>query len=316
MSGFVVRRLLQLIPVLFGVTLLAFLLVNLLPGNMAMAMLGPDASAQAVAQLQAQLGLNQPILLRYVHWLGAALLGNLGWSVVLAQPVLPTILARFPVTVEVIVLGQLFGVVVAMPCAIAVALAPNGWFDRGLGLLAYAAIATPRFLLGLLLILGFAVYWQVFPSTGFQPIGAGILGNLRSVALPALTMGALEFAVYFRVLRGEMLRNLGEDYVLAARAKGLSPLGAVLRHVLRNSAAALVTVIGIGFGPLVSGAVIVESLFSLPGAGDLLVTSIYQRDAVMVQGVVVVVAVAVVLVNLAVDIVHVMLDPRVRINAG
>jgi peptide/nickel transport system permease protein len=315
MTGFVLRRILQLVPVLFGVTLLAFLLVNLLPGNMAIAMLGPDASPQAIAQLQAQLGLNQPILVRYLDWLGNALSGNLGWSVVLAQPVLPTILARFPVTVEIIVLGQLFGVVLAIPCAVAVALAPNGWFDRSLGLLAYAAIATPRFLLGLVLILGFAVYWQVLPSTGFQPISAGLLGNLRSVALPSLTMAALEFAVYFRVLRGEMLRNLGEDYVLAARAKGISPLSAVLRHVLRNSAAALVTVIGIGFGPLVSGAVIVESLFSLPGAGDLLVTSIYQRDAVMVQGVVVLVAVTVVFVNLAVDVIHVMLDPRIRFDA-
>lgn len=316
MIAFVLRRVLQLVPVLFGVTLLAFLLVNLLPGNMALAMLGPDASAAAIAHLQAQLGLNQPILLRYAHWLGRALTGNFGWSVVQSQPVLPTILQRFPVTVEIILLGQLIGVILAVPCAVAVALRPQGWFDRLLGMVAYGAIATPRFLLGLLLILGFAVYWQVFPSTGFVALFTDPAGNLRSVALPAMTIGALEFAVYFRVLRGEMLRNLAEDFVLAARAKGISPLRAVLRHVLRNSAVALVTVIGIGFGPLVSGAVIVESLFSLPGAGELLVNSIYQRDAVMVQGVVVVVAVTVVLVNLAVDVVHMLLDPRIHFDAG
>lgn len=316
MTGFILRRIAQLVPVLLGVTLLAFLLVNLLPGNMAVAMLGPDASAAAVAHLQAQLGLNQPIMLRYVQWLGAALTGNLGWSAVQAQPVLPVILQRFPVTVEIIFLGQLLGAMLAVPCAVTVALRPNGWFDRVLGMVAYGAIATPRFLLGLLLILGLAVAWRVFPSTGFVPLLADPVGNLRTVALPAMTIGALEFAVYFRVLRAEMLRNLAEDFVLAARAKGLSPLGAALRHVLRNSAVALVTVIGIGFGPLVSGAVIVESLFSLPGAGNLLVTSIYQRDAVMVQGVVVVVAVAVVLVNLTADIVHVLLDPRVRLDAG
>lgn len=316
MTGFILRRVLQLVPVLLGVTVLAFLLVNLLPGNLAMAMLGPDASADTIAHLQAELGLNQPIWLRYLHWLGRALTGDLGWSVVQAGAVLPIILQRFPVTVEIIVLGQLIGVILAVPGAVAVALHPDGWADRLLGMFAYGAIATPRFLLGLLLILGFAVYWQVFPSTGFQPITAGLGGNLRSVALPALTIGALEFAVYFRVLRGEMLRNLAEDYVLAARAKGISRLRAVLRHVLRNSLVALVTVIGIGFGPLVSGAVIVESLFSLPGAGDLLVTSIYQRDAVMVQGVVVVVAVTVVLVNLAVDVVHALLDPRIRFDAA
>jgi len=316
MIAFVLRRIVQLVPVLLGVTLLAFLLVNLLPGNMALAILGPDASKEAIAHLQEQLGLNQPILLRYLHWLGHALTGDFGWSAVQSQPVLPTILQRFPVTVEIILLGQLIGVVLAMPCAVAVALRPQGWLDRLLGLLAYGAIATPRFLLGLLLILGFSVYWQLFPSTGFVSLFADATGNLHSVALPAITIGVLEFAVYFRVLRGEMLRNLAEDFVLAARAKGISPLRAVLRHVLRNSAVALVTVIGIGFGPLVSGAVIVESLFSLPGAGDLLVNSIYQRDAVMVQGVVVIVAVTVVLVNLVVDIAHMLLDPRIHLHDG
>lgn len=316
MIAFVLRRILQLVPVLLGVTVLAFLLVNLLPGNMALAILGPDASAQAIAHLTQQLGLNQPIWLRYLHWLADALTGNLGWSVVQAEAVAPAILQRFPVTVEIILLGQFLGVLLAVPSAVAVAMRPNGWLDRLLGMLAYSAIATPRFLLGLLLILAFAVYWQAFPSTGFQSISAGVIGNLRSVALPALTIAALEYAVYFRVLRSEMLRNLTEDYVLAARAKGLSPLQAVLRHVLRNSAVALVTIIGLGFGPLVSGAVIVESLFSLPGVGDLLVTSIYQRDAVMVQGVVVVVATTVVLINLAVDIVHRFLDPRVRLDVS
>jgi peptide/nickel transport system permease protein len=316
MTAFILRRIVQLVPVLIGVTILAFLLVNLLPGNMALAMLGPDASAEAVAHLSEQLGLNQPIWLRYLHWLGNALTGNLGWSVVQAQAVAPAMLQRFPVTVEIILLGQLIGVVIAVPSAVAVAMQPNGWLDRALGLLAYSAIATPRFLFGLLLILAFAVYWRIFPSTGFQPIDEGLAGNLRSVALPAFTIGALEYAVYFRVLRGEMLRNLTEDYVLAARAKGLSRLEAVLRHVLRNSIVALVTIIGLGFGPLVSGAVIVESLFSLPGVGDLLVTSIYQRDAVMVQGVVVVVATTVVLVNLGVDVVHLLLDPRIRIDVG
>ena len=312
MTGFILRRILQLIPVLLGVTLLAFLLVNLLPGDMAVAMLGPDASREAIIHLREQLGLNQPLWLRYLAWLGHALHGNLGWSVVQAQPVLPTILQRFPVTVEIILLGQLLGVIFAVPASVLVALRPNGWADRLFGSFAYAAIATPRFLLGLLLILGFAVYWQLFPSTGFAPLSAGLGANLRSVGLPAITIGALEFAVYFRVLRGEMLRNLTQDFVIAAHAKGVSPLWVVLRHVLRNSLVALVTIIGLGFGPLVSGAVIVESLFSLPGVGDLLVTSIYQRDAIMVQGAVVVVATTVVLVNLTVDVVHVLLDPRIR----
>lgn len=316
MIAFVLRRIAQLVPVLLGVTILAFLLVNLLPGNMALAILGPNASTQAIAHLTQQLGLNQPLWLRYFEWLRNALTGNLGWSVVQEEPVAPAILQRFPVTVEIILLGQLFGVVLSIPSAVAVAMRPNGWLDRLLGLLAYGAIATPRFLLGLLLILGLAVSWPVFPATGFQPISAGVIGNLRSVALPALTIGALEYAVYFRVLRSEMLRNLTEDYVLAARAKGLSRLQAVLRHVLRNSTVALVTIIGLNFGPLVSGAVIVESLFSLPGLGDLLVTSIYQRDAVMVQGVVVVVATTVVLINLAVDIIHRLLDPRVRFDVS
>ena len=316
MITFILRRIVQLVPVLLGVTVLAFLLVNLLPGNMAVAILGPDASAAAIAHLTQQLGLDQPLWLRYLHWLGAALTGNLGWSAVQAQPVAPAILQRFPVTVEIILLGQLIGVVLAVPSAVAVALRPNGWADRILGLVSYSAIATPRFLLGLLLILALAVYWRAFPSTGFQPLSAGLIGNLRSVALPALTVSALEYAVYFRILRSEMLRNLAADHVLAARAKGLSRLQAVLRHVLRNSLLVLVTIIGLGFGPLVSGAVIVESLFSLPGLGDLLVTSIYQRDAVMVQGVVVIVATTVVLVNLAVDIVHLVLDPRLRIDVG
>jgi len=316
MIAFILRRIMQLVPVLLGVTLLTFLLFNLLPGNMALAILGPDASAEAIAHLQEKLGLNQPIMLRYLQWLGHVLTGDFGWSEVQAQPVLPTILQRFPVTLEIILLGQLIGVVLAVPAAVLVALRPQRWLDRLVGMLAYGAIATPRFLLGLLLILAFSVYLRLLPSTGFVPLLANVGENLRSVTLPAVTIGVLEFAVYFRVLRAEMLRNLAEDFVLAARAKGISPLRAVLRHVLRNSAVALVTVIGVGFGPLVSGAVIVESLFSLPGAGDLLVNSIYQRDAVMVQGVVVVVAATVVLVNLLVDIAHMWLDPRIQLLDG
>lgn len=143
MIGFILRRVVQLAPVLLGVTILAFLLVNLLPGNMALAMLGPDASADAVAHLTEQLGLNQPIWLRYLHWLGSALTGNLGWSIVQAEPVAPTILQRFPVTVEIILLGQAIGVILAVPGAVAAAMRPNGWIDRALGLLAYSAIATP-----------------------------------------------------------------------------------------------------------------------------------------------------------------------------
>ncbi len=173
MISFVLRRIVQLIPVLLGVTLLAFLLVNLLPGNMALAILGPDASKEAIAHLQEHLGLNQPILLRYLHWLGRALTGDLGWSEVQSQPVLPTILSRFPVTVEIILLGQLIGVVLAIPCSVVVALRPQRWFDRLLGMLAYGAIATPRFLLGLLLTL-LLLLVLVLVQTAIQP-GAAVV---------------------------------------------------------------------------------------------------------------------------------------------
>ncbi|HYW92044.1 MAG TPA: ABC transporter permease [Gammaproteobacteria bacterium] len=310
------RRVVQLIPVLLGVTVLSYLLLNLLPGNVAVTILGPNASAQAIAKLTREMGLNQPVYLRYLHWLWHALHGNLGYSYVTNQSVTAAIVQSLPVTLEIIFSAQVVGIICALPFALVAARNPNGLVDSSLSALAYSTVAVPRFLLGMILILLLAAYWHLFPATGFTPLTQGVVANLRSVALPVMSMAALEFALYFRVLRSDIVEQLaGEEYVVTAAAKGAGRGRVLVRHVLRNALLSVVTVMGLNFGPLISGAVVIEVLFALPGIGHLLINSILGRDVVMVQGIVVFVASAVVFINLLVDIIYTLLDPRIRYNA-
>jgi peptide/nickel transport system permease protein len=307
------RRVVLLIPILFGVTLLSFLLLNLLPGDTATAILGTNATHQELAQLQQQLGLNQSLVVRYAHWLGGALTGNLSHSLITQQSVASLLAQDAPVTLELLILGFLIALVLAIPVAMLGVHKPGGIADRITALVAMVGLSVPNFIVGLVLILVFAVRFRIFPATGFTPLSDGLVANLRTMILPALSLSFALFATYVRMLRADMHDQLAtEDYVVTARAKGLSEWVILGRHVLRNSLFGLLTVVAVNFGTFMGATVIIESIFALPGIGQLLVMSIENRDVTVVQGVVVVMAVVVVAANLVADLLYAVLDPRVR----
>lgn len=313
---FVVRRAGQLVPVLFGVTLLAFLMVHVLPGDVTTTMLGESATPEARAALREQMGFDNPLWKQYLEWLGGAVRGDLGQSFATRMPVTETIMQRFTVTAEIVVLTLALAVAMALPAGLLSARFRGRWPDRASSLVAYAGVATPHFLLALVLILVVCLKLGWLPATGWSPISEGLGANLRTAILPAAAMCMTEYAVYMRILRSDLVDGLtGADYVTTGRAKGLSINAILLKHVLRNSALPFVTIIGIRFGVLMSGAVIIEQIFAVPGVGSLLIEAIHARDIPLVQGVVVFSATVFVFVNFVVDLLYALLDPRVRLDS-
>ena len=306
------RRLLYLLPVLFGVALLTFLIASLLPGDLATVLLGDQATPETLAAVRHDLGLDQPVLLRFAHWLGQVLQGDLGRSFRTGQTVVAAIGERLPVSIELMLLAQLGALVVAIPLAIVCAVREGGRFDRFVTGVAFASLSVPSLLSAIVLIWLLAVRLAWLPATGYVPLDEDLAGNLRSLVLPALTLAAGEWPALMRVLRSDMISTLKEDYIAMARAKGLRPARVLLVHALKPSSLTLVTVTGINIARLLGGAVIVEYIFALPGIGRLLIGSIFNRDLVLLQGVVLFVGIAFVVVNLGVDMLYAVLDPRIR----
>jgi peptide/nickel transport system permease protein len=302
----------QLVVVLFVVSGVAFLLLNHLPGNPVITLLGPAATPQAVHLLTIQLGLDKPAWMRYFIWVGNALQGNLGSSYVNHQPVLTSIEYRLPVTLELLVLSQIIALALAIPLGIISALRPSQFVDRLSSGAAFGLLAVPGFILAELLVYLFAVRYNLFPATGYVQLTDDPLGNIRSLTLPALTLGLGSMAVYMRVLRTDMIATLQQDYITMARAKGLPTWWILLRHALRPSTFTLVTVGGLNVGTLIGGAFIIEYIFQVPGIGLLTINSIYARDYLVVTSTTVLVAGGFVIVNLLVDLLYTFLDPRVR----
>jgi peptide/nickel transport system permease protein len=309
----VLRRLLQFIPVLLGVTFITFAVLNLLPGSTALAILGQNATKQSVAQLEQQLGLNRPFFVRYGDWLGGLVRGNFGHSLITSQSIGTIMSQRAPVTIELIVLSILIAVLLAIPVAMLAAGKKGGLADRLSALLAMVGLSVPNFVVGFILILVVAVHLRILPASGFKPLGSGLFANLRTMILPSLSLSFLLFATYTRMLRADIAEQLAtEDYVTAARSRGISQWLVLVRHVLRNSMLGLITVVGLNLGTLFGATVVIETVFALPGIGGLLYTSIGSKDIPTVEAVVVVLAVAVVLANLLTDLLYSVLDPRVR----
>ncbi|WP_395708956.1 ABC transporter permease [Reyranella sp.] len=306
------RQLLRLVVVLLCVTLLTFLIVNILPGDVAIAILGSLATPQDIAGLRADLGLDRPILVRYFDWLGSALTGDLGRSYRSSEPVAQAIADRLPVSLQLMVMAQLIALGIAVPVALLSVRRPGGLFDRISASAAFGFLAMPNFMLSVVLIYLFSVTLDLFPATGFTPLSEDLWGNLESMILPALTLGLVEWTVLMRVLRSDLLSTLKEDFILLARAKGLPPWRVLLRHALRPSSFTLITIVGLNVGGLIGGAVIVEQIFALPGVGRLLLGGIFNRDLILVQGTVSFIAVGFVVVNFLVDMLYAVLDPRVR----
>lgn len=306
------RQALRLVVVLFCVTLLTFLIVNILPGDVATAILGGLATPEDLAGLRADLGLDRPMLVRYFDWLGSALSGDLGRSHRSGEPVLQAIADRLPVSLQLMIMAQVIAIGIAVPAALLSVRRPGGLFDRISASAAFGFLATPSFMLGILLIYLFSVTLDLLPATGFSPLSEGVWENLQSMILPALSLGLIEWTVLMRVLRSDLLTTLKEDFILLARAKGLPPWRVLLQHALRPSSFTLITVIGLNIGGLIGGAVIVEQIFALPGVGRLLLGGIFNRDLILVQGTVSFIAVGFVVVNFLVDMLYAVLDPRVR----
>jgi peptide/nickel transport system permease protein len=312
MLGLIGRKLLYLVPVVLAVTALTFLIANLLPGDLAIAMLGDQATPENVAALHQKLGLDLPLWERYLHWLGGVVTGDFGTSHRTGETVLHAIAGRLPVSLELLVMAELGGIVIGVPLAILCAVRPGSALDRGISGIAFGSLSVPPFMLAILLIFVFALRLGVLPATAYVPFVDDPLGNLRAMALPGATLALLEWPTIMRVLRSDMISTLQEDYIAMARAKGLSSRRILLVHALKPSSLTLVTVIGLNIGRLIGGAVVTETIFALPGIGRLLVEAIYVRDFIVLQGGVLLVAIGFVLINFFVDLLYAVLDPRIR----
>ena len=314
MTAYIAKRLLAAIPVLFGLTLIVFLIMALIPGDPATAILGNFATPENVARLNAQLGLDKPLPQRYLIWLGNLFQGDLGRSFALNRPVLDEVLERFQATLilagAALLLCSIFGLLAGIVSAVR----QFGWADRIVTLLVLIGISTPSFFLGLLLILFFAVDLRWFPASGMYAIyGGGDLPDLLyHLVMPAVTLAAVATGVIARLTRTAMLEVLRQDYIRTARAKGLSERRVIYRHAFKAALVSVIPVIGIQAGFVLGGAVYIETVFQWPGIGAMLVNAISTRDILLVQGGVLVVAASYVLFNLAADVIQSTLDPRLR----
>ncbi len=311
---FLFWRLRRLVVVLFCVTLFTFLLVNVLPGDIAYDIAGQDASEADVQQIREDLGLNRPVLLRYFSWLGGVFSGDWGKSFRTGEPVMEAILSRFPVSLQLMLLAQIFALALAVPMGVLSAYKSGRRVDRWIAGIGFACVSVPPFIAAILLILFFSLYLQVLPATGYEPISAGLWANLKGMLLPALSFALAEWTVLMRALRAEMIGVLQEDYIAMARAKGMSDLRILIVHALRPSSFSLITLVGLQVGQLIGGSIIIESIFGLPGVGRLLINAIFARDFIMIQGCVTFIAIAYVIVNFTVDVIYAALDPRIRVR--
>jgi peptide/nickel transport system permease protein len=311
-TGYIVRRVVHLGPVLLFISVIVFFVFRIIPGDAAVVRLGDNADPEAVRALRATLGLDKPLYLQYLDWLGGALRGDLGQSYINKQPVLSLVLEKLPATLELAVLGVLLATMISLPVGILAALRRGSWVDQLARVLALAGFCMPRYWLAVLLILLLAVQVRWFPAAGFAELAEDPVRNLHHATLPVLSVALTLAAVQMRFLRSSLLDVIAQDYIRTAYAKGLRHQAVVLRHALKNTLIPFVTVVGLEFGNLLGGLVVVEQIFSWPGIGWLMIQSITQRDYAVIQGAVLLTATGFVAINLLVDVAYAYLDPRIR----
>jgi peptide/nickel transport system permease protein len=316
MQRYLVERSVQLLLVLFFLSILVFTIVRLIPGDPAAVMLGTEATPQAMAQIRREMGLDQPILVQYLRWLQNVAAGNFGTSWVSKKPALELILGALPVTLQLVGTAFAVALLIAFPAGIVAALRPRSWIDSGSTTFALLGVSLPSFWLGIMLVLLFSLELRWLPPSGYLSFRTDPLGALRASALPALTLGVALAAPLTRFLRSGMLDVLALDYVRTARAKGLPERAVITRHALKNALLSVVTVLGLQLGALLGGSIVIEQVFGWPGLGRLSLSAIQQRDYGVVQGIVLFVATAFVLVNFAVDLLYLYLDPRIRYESA
>ncbi|MEQ8484839.1 MAG: ABC transporter permease [Pseudomonadales bacterium] len=312
MLRFIAQRLLALIPLLLIVSLMVFSLVLLIPGDPAFLLAGEDATPEEVEAIREEMGLNDPVLVRYLAWLGALLQGDLGTSLFSDQPVLDVILERLPVTLSLALAAIVFSLAISIPAGVIAGTRPGSLVDRIVTVGSSVGLAVPNFWLGLMLVLMLAIWNPWFPATGYTALSHSVMGWWMHIALPAFTLGLSAAAILTRQLRGAMIDVMQQDYVRSARAKGLPYRKVVAKHALKNAAIPMVTILGLQTNSLLGGTVIVEQIFGMPGIGQLAVASVFTRDLPMIQGVVIMAVFVAVLVNLLVDLSYGYFNPKVR----
>jgi peptide/nickel transport system permease protein len=312
MSLFLFKRLVTLIATLIGASVIVFLVLEILPGNAAQMLMGPDASPDTVAALAAKLGLDQPAWTRYWRWIGGLLTGQLGDSYAYSSPVLDLILERLALTIPLALLAMTFTTVLALAVGVTAAARHNKLGDVGLMGLTQIGIAIPNFWFAILLILVFSVQLQWFSAGGFEGWDEGILPGLKALLLPAVSLAVVQAAILARITRSAVLEVMREDFVRTARAKGVSQRAVLWRHVLRNALIPVITVMGMQFSELLAGTIVVENVFYLPGLGRLIFQAISNRDLIVVRNCVMLLAAMVVIVNFVVDVLYAVIDPRIK----
>ncbi len=312
MIRYILQRLAGMIVVMFLVVTIVFMIVRVTPGDPAAVMLGPDATPQDVADLRTRLGLDQPIILQYLFYIGQLLKGDLGQSIFLNMPVGAALLDRAEPTFFLTIFSLAIASVIALPVGIYAAYRRGSFVDQAATTIAMLAASIPSFWLGLILMQMFAVRLNIFPVSGYGGPGSGLFERLYHLALPAVALGLVSSALILRFTRASMLDVLGDDYVRTARAKGLPERQVVLRHALKNALIPILTVLGLTAAVLISGAVVTETVFGLPGVGNLVVSAVLRRDYPVIQGALLVIAAIYVLINFAIDMLYLAVDPRVR----
>ena len=312
MKTYIARRLLALIPVALVVATATFVLIHLAPGDPASIIAGPDATQDDVRKISRQLGLEAPIPVQLLRWYGRLLQGDLGQSIFLRKPVTEAILDRVEPTLLLTLSAIVIAVLLGVPAGVLAARHHDSATDQALMAAALVGISVPNFLAGLLLVLCFSVWLGWFPVAGYAPLEYGWTATLRSLVLPAVALGVVQSALVARIARSSMLDVLREQFIVAGRAKGLSERAVIYKHALRNAMIPTVTIIGISFAVLISGAIVIETVFNIPGLGRLIISAVLRRDYPVIQGVVLCIAGVYMLINLAVDLSYLVFDPRVR----
>ncbi|MBI4924217.1 MAG: ABC transporter permease [Devosia nanyangense] len=312
MTLFIVRRLLSAIPVLFVVSLMSFVIMWLVPGDITAVLGGADASPEEIERIREQVGLDRPIYERAIIWYSSLFHGDLGYSYLLDRPVVDAVLERLQVTLSLATLALVIATLVGVLLGVLAAVKHNTWLDQGSMIAALVGLSIPDFWFGIVLIILFGVTLGWLPTGGFVPITEDVLGWARSMTLPALTLAFTQMGVIARMTRSSMLDVLNQDFIRTARAKGMRAHTVVFKHALRNAVVPILTVVGVTTGVLLSGAVVIETVFSLPGVGRLIIGSIQRRDFPIIQGGLLVTASVFVFVNIIVDMLYGFFDPRVR----
>ncbi|WP_173915424.1 ABC transporter permease [Halobacillus sp. Marseille-Q1614] len=312
MTTYILRRILMLIPVLFGVSVFIFIVMRIVPGDLAMTILGNNATPESIKQLREDFGLNLPLYVQYLNWIGGVLTGDFGESMRTGKEVLPDILNRFKLTFELTLLSAIISWIIAIPLGVIAAIKRNSKTDFGVRLISLLGVSIPNFALAIIIILVLSLAFSYSPPIEYVGFFENPLKNLEIMIIPSIVLGTSMAGAVMRMTRSSVLEILRQDFIRTIRAKGAKERLVIFQHALRNAMIPILTVIGLQVGTLLGGTVIIEQIFSLPGLGQLVLTAINQRDFIVVQGAVLFIAFVFVFINLLVDVLYSYLDPRIK----